>query len=511
MASNLLSIPAELLASIADDLEVKDYCSLRLCCEQVEDFTFPYFARKFFSRKKFFRAHSSLTTALSISESRISPYLETFVLSTELLDKDPPSDSSNVSKEAYLQAYAEQTSILASGWDRDMLIAALENLPSLKTIAVEDFDDGENWDFDGSQMNSENDGGYGLKSLLRSLGFEPGRPLLQSAPTYHWVSSVQTLLTAVAKASVRPKILRINGKRRHLNYNHVGVDDDAFNIPSFMQSMLLPVIEGLEELDLYVHNRYIYPALDNGFCRTSHLRKFLGWPTRLQKLRIRHLTGGISTMDPTKHGDEFWAWIGADHKGKKNALLAGGQQEADGSGSGSSGANALRSPPPVAFPHLRELELGSEEVPLEDLTRLLKKVSPTLRKISLCDVSLRRAEEATAEADEVKIEVDLWASLCEKLAGLSCDGLYEVNFSGFGGLGSWILQQFSDLTGQPDTVHFKVLRITGADVYTANAEFSYKGPDVKKVLRQLADDLRAAIRDGRHIFNAEPSQRRYSF
>jgi hypothetical protein len=42
-------------------------------------------------------------------------------------------------------------------------------------------------------------GGYGLKTLLRSLGYEPGRPPSQSYTVIQWVTAVQTLLVAVAK------------------------------------------------------------------------------------------------------------------------------------------------------------------------------------------------------------------------------------------------------------------------------------------------------------------------
>ncbi|ROW00533.1 hypothetical protein VSDG_03213 [Cytospora chrysosperma] len=513
MASKLLSIPAELLASIAGDLDITDYGNLRLSCKQVEELTFPYFAKKFFSRRKFFRGYLSLSTLLTISESRFSPYLETVILSTVLLENDPPSGSDSVFKEAFIQAHAEQTSILASGWDRDMLVAAFENLPNLRGIAAEAFDDCENWDFDAAQFNSDVDGGYGLKTMLRNLRFEQGRPPRQIGATHQWVVTVQTILAAAAKAKVRPKSLCIGGRKADGSYhttNIIGVDDDAFNIPSFMRPMMLPVIEELEELDLHVHNRYIYPPPDDpACCRTSHLREFLGLPRKLQKLRIHRLLGGDLILDPSDQGDDFWTWIGQDHKGKDKAPA--GQQGAHGSGP--SASNALVSPAPVGFPHLRELELGAQDIQLEDLMRLLKKVSPTLRKVSLQGIILRDRHVDHSEDfdDVVKTEVELWASFCGKLAALPCEDLYEVNISGLGDVGTWHLRQFGETFTQPDSVYFKVLKISGEDTYTAQADFSYKGPNVRNALRQLADDLRAAMRDGRHVFNAEPAQRRYSF
>ncbi|ROV87580.1 hypothetical protein VMCG_10601 [Cytospora schulzeri] len=515
MASKLLSIPAELLASIADELDIIDYGSLRLCCRQAEQYTFPYFAKKFFSSRKFFRGHLSLSTLLTISESRFSPYLETVIISTTRLDNDPPSESDSIIKEAFIQAHAEQTSIIASGWDRDMLVAAFENLPNLTGIAAEAFNDCENWDFETAQYTSENDGGYGLKTLLRDLRFEQGRPPRQIGATNHWVVTVQMLLAAAAKANVRPKTLCIGRGRRERGIYQptelAGVDDDAFNIPLFMRQAMLPVIEGLEELDLHVRNRYIYPSPDNpACCRTSHLREFLGLPTRLQKLRIHRLFGGNHNYaDSSEQGDDFWSWMGQDRKGKDKAPA--GQQGAPTSTS--SGLNAMVSPAPIAFPHLQELEIGKQDVQQEDLLRLLRKVSPTLQKLSLHDLILRDRQTETSDDfdDVVKVEVDLWAGLCGKLAALPWEELYEVSFSGLGALGNWHLREFGDTFTQPDSVYFKVLRISGEDLSTAQAEFSYKGPDVRNALRQLADDLRAAMRDGRHVFNAEPVKRRCSF
>lgn len=503
MASRLLSIPAELLASIADELDLPTYGNLRLCCKQAEEYTFTYFAKKFFGRRKFFRGHLSLSTLLTISESRLAPYLETVILSTVLLDREPPCDSETVSREAYFQAYAEQTNILASGWDRDMLTAALGNLPNLIGIGTEVFDDTVTWDDDTVQTTSESYGGYGLKTTLRNLRIEPGSTPSQSSQALRWVITVQLLLAAAARANVRPRSFCITGNKGlddEIYYYSpsclLGVDDDAFHIPSFMREMILPVVEGLEEIDLHVHNRNIEP-LDSACCRTSQLREFLGIPKRLEKLRIHRLYGGEGSRC-TAHTDDFWTWLGQGHKGKDKALA--GEQETRGPGS--SGSNAMVSPPPIALPHLQELEINSQHIQVEDLTRLLKKVSPTLRKISLHRLILRdRESDSSEEEDEiVKNEVEQWAGLCGKMAALPWESLYEVSISGFGGLGNWHLSQF-DCNAGPDAVHFKRLRMSGEDMYSAVAEFSYRGPDTGDALRQLADELRAALRDGRQVFS----------
>ncbi|KAL1853152.1 hypothetical protein Daus18300_011891 [Diaporthe australafricana] len=541
MASKLLEVPAEILACIADGLEIEHYSNLRLASRQMDEYTFPHFAKKFFSRRKFFRNHLSLSALLAISESRLGPYLETLVLGTELLEVNVPSEAPRVSRERYAKAFADQTSMVGSGWDRDTLAGALRSLPGLKGVSVESFDDREVWDFDSNVPISVIDGGYGLKTLLRDLGYEDGRPPSQASTILQWVAAVQILLGTVAMVGARPKALTITGKMNNGGYmssDGLGVDDDAFNIPSFMEETMLPVIEGLEELDLEVHNRVIYPVPDDpACCRTCHLRRFLGLPKNLQKLRIARLTGDMQPLTNTEEKDGFWAWMASSAKGKGKAISSGSTDEAEDDDEDSdasqthqwnmtpiSATNPLTSPPPISLPHLRELHLAEQDILPRNLTKLLKKVAPTLVKLDLHDILLRDrragADEDPAPEDNnddddggtvlERVECGRWIALCEQLAAMPIDELREVNISGFGGLGSWHCSHFGDGTA-PGAVYFRALKIVGEDCYDAKAEFSYKGPDVRGALGLLVADLRAALRDGRHVFVSEPGKRRSSF
>lgn len=517
MSAKFLEVPAEILACIADELDIEHYGNLRLANKQIHEYTFPYFAKKFFSRRRFFRGYLSLSTLLSISESRLSPYLETLVLGAELLDSAAPEDAPNVSKEAYYKAYADQTSMLASGWDRDTLIDALRSLPNLKGVGVESFDDRPDWDLEENRPTSVIEGGYGLKTLLTSLGFEAGRSPSQFLPVTQWVTTGQTLLIAVARAGAKPKSLSIRGQSVNGSYlmaEHLGIDGDVFNIPTFLEQTLVPVIEGLEELDLDVYNRMLYPSLEDS-CRTCHLRRFLSLPKKLQKLRIARVTGAVTAhQNPEKMGG-FWTWLGWSPKAvaKEN----NGENE-DSNGNGrqmqwemipADLRNPLISPQPISLPHLRELHLAHEDILSANLVRLLNKVAPTLVKLDLHGLNLRdRVAEVYAipdpddneePADRVRTEVDLWIAMCGRLAAMPLDRLREISISGFGGLGTWHLDKFGDGTGAAHSVCFRVLNIVGEDAYNSRAEFSYKGPNVPEALGLLADDLRAAVQDGRYV------------
>lgn len=513
---NLISLPAEILGEIGAALTIEDYAHLRLTCKQVDAFTFPYFARQFFHRRKFFRGPNSLDALLRISESRIAPYLEHFVLGTELLERDPPADSSHLDKTAYLSAYCDQTSLLGSGWDRDALSAAFSNLPSLRAVEVEDFDDREKFDWDTGQLVNTMNGGYGLQTLLDNLGFDRPRLPHQRHSAHQWVLCVHTLLSALAKSTARPQKLRVTGREMGAEYmssDALGVDDDAFRIPPFLRPSVVPVVEALEELELDVHNRYIYPLVssaESASFRTRNLREFLGMPKRLRKLRIRRFSCG--QLDGSDQQDDFWGWLAAKPGPRARASRkqsdSPGQEVAtspvgDGEEIGTDGDTSTI--PSPALSHLQELDLDNQDIIGTQLFKLLKKVSPTLEKVTLSDIVIRdRGAEVPdeEEQDVVKVEAGLWADLCEKVATGNGMGerLCEVHFAGFDGLGNWHLQNWEG--GDGESVFFKRLRISG-EQYNSRAAFSYKGPKAKEALKVLAEDLRAAVRDGRHVFKSD--------
>lgn len=555
--ANLLSLPAEILGEIGATLAVEDYAHLRLTCRQIHNFTLPYFGRQFFRRRKFFRGPTSLDALLQISQSRLSDYLEHFILGTELLERDPPADSSHLDKTAYLSAYCDQTSLLGSGWDRDALATAFSNLKNLRAVEVEDFDDREKFDWDTGQLVNTMNGGYGLQTLLDNLGFDRPRLPHQRHSAHQWVLCVHTLLGALAKStssSVRPSKLRVTGREMGAEYmssDALGVDDDAFRIPPFLRPSVVPVVEAFEELELDVHNRYIYPLVtsaESASFRTRNLREFLGMPKKLRNLRIRRFACG--QLDGSDHQDDFWGWLaakpggqsaqatrqssrpshGSSTEGEPQVAVAasGATAEVDEEGTSTSmstsssevaapsTSNLAKMIPSPALSHLRELDLDNEDILSIQLFKLIKKVSPTLEKLTLSDIVIRdRGAEVSPEDEEqdvVRVETNLWADLCEKIAtGIGiCERLREVHLAGFDGLGNWHLQNWDG--GDGESVFFKQLRISG-EQYNSRAAFSYKGPKAKEALGVLAKDLRAAVRDGRHVFKSdlETIKRRSSF
>lgn len=95
--------------------------------------------------KHFFRNHASLSALHDISRSRLSPYVKTVVLGTELIPYYIYSEAKRGSDNDCLRAHADQTSLCASASDRHLLYPSFDNLPNLDSLVVKEFEGGTLW------------------------------------------------------------------------------------------------------------------------------------------------------------------------------------------------------------------------------------------------------------------------------------------------------------------------------------------------------------------------------
>lgn len=93
----------------------------------------------------FFRNHASLSALHDISQSRLSPYLKTVVLGTELIPHDIYPLAKRGSANDCLRAYADQTSLCASASDRHLLYLSFDNLHNLDSLVVKEYEGGTLW------------------------------------------------------------------------------------------------------------------------------------------------------------------------------------------------------------------------------------------------------------------------------------------------------------------------------------------------------------------------------
>lgn len=370
----LLSLPTEILGIVANELSVEDYGALRLSCKLLETRLFPCFAPKFFTSKHFFRNYYSLSVLRDISESRLGSYVKTVVLGTELIPGNSYSISSRDSVNDCLKVYADQRSLCASGWDRDLLYSSFSNLPNLEGLIVKEFEgdcDEDRMYPSTRQSRARIQAGYGLKSIMQEFGIEDLTAFKQDEFDEEEVgiNCVQALLASAARAKKPLKSFKIA-------YHELGcsaVSCDALHIPFFQKDVIPPILSTIEDLHLDVFQKRLIPwppstapgqIYDSVECDTFPLRKFLGYTGQLQRLTLRQL----DHMEPK---DGFWDWMAANPTAKYQ---------------GPGDSARLTTPPPVAFTYLRELHIGHMRVPIKPLTNLLRKIASTIRKLFFCRI-----------------------------------------------------------------------------------------------------------------------------
>lgn len=407
----LLSLPTEILEIVANELSAEDYGALRLSCKLLEMRLFPHFAPKFFTSKHFFRNYYSLSVLGDISESRLASFVKTVVLGTELIPGNIYGISSGDSVNDCLKVYADQRSLCASGWDRDLLYSSFSKLPNLEGLVVKEFEgdcDEDRFHPSTPQSRARIQAGYGLKSIMQEFGIEDLTAFKQDEFDEEEVgiNCVQAVLASAARAKKPLKSFKIA-------YHELGcsaVSCDALHIPFFQKDIIPPILATIEELHLDVFQKRLIPwppstapgqIYDYIECDTFPLRKFLGYTGELRCLTLRQL----DHMEPK---DGFWDWMAADPTAKYQ---------------GPGDSARLVTPPPVAFNHLRELHLGHMRVPIKPLTNLLRKIAPTMRNLNFCRMLVYNV---SADPSHDGLPRNLWKEVFRVLVDVSSSHLYEI-------------------------------------------------------------------------------------
>lgn len=423
-APSLLSLPIEILVLIAANLEASDYGALRLSCRALDDCLFPCFAQAFFASKCFFRNGYSFSVLHDISESRLSPYVKTVVLSTELLPSHLYPCAGRAPVDNCLATSNHERALCASGWDRSLLSMAASRLdrtllsrsfarlPNLEGLIVREFegaclqagDLGNN-----PSWNQQTKGGYGLSTIMEEFGFG-AMDLFRQDKIYGeevGISCVQAMLAAAVLAEKPLKTFEIIYQKA----GRRAVTCDALQIPWLHKREMPRILSTIQDLHLDVFQKRLTPwplmtgadqIFDTVQCDTFPLRNFLGLTGQLRRLTLRQL-------NHNEQKDAFWDWMAAvpseivQYKGPGDA-------------------ERLITPPPVAFDYLRELRLELLSVPIKPLSNMVRKVSRTLRKLSFRSILLY---SMPAEPDHGDLPRNLWKELFRVLLE-DCGDLDEI-------------------------------------------------------------------------------------
>lgn len=371
----ITKLPLEVLIRIAKGLSTTDLCAFRLTCRAIEELLYVTFTNEFFTKKQFMITDDSLQALVDISKSRLGTHLRFLHIGLdrfpEGLHRPLPDDEK---ERKFKQRYANHFTLWNTGCHRELLTEAFRNLPGLEDVVLRDFNSSRrNRDGPHAEWTS-----YGSTTIFKETGirlsqgtngvWNSGFPLQGCSQVFALV------LHALGVAGANPKGLEVMVR----NGNHLR--DFAFNVPSFIEPSVLPILQKLEKVHLSIDLSWrsssrgwsgsaeaaptIQPAPD------THLRRFLANLPNLKNLRINE------HHDYNPALTTFFEWLAA-------APPSGdASQETNGHGEASTA--------PVAMPHLEELSLGIMNLDSATLLGVLRKFAPSLKGLELWKVTLQR-------------------------------------------------------------------------------------------------------------------------
>ncbi|KAK3326064.1 hypothetical protein B0H66DRAFT_550004 [Apodospora peruviana] len=366
--SHLTKVPIEIVDRITKYISTKDLGNVRLSCRGLENATFPFFSREFFTKKQFMGYTISLQALVDIANHEtLAPCLKHVILSTDRFEGRGYHSFQGIrlddaQYQALQLARADHENLMAAGGLRDMLVEAFSKLPNLKTVDIRDFNS-RSRTRDGGQWTS-----WGSTTLTEAIGFEPAPRPGPGLGVQFWINYPSQLFSAVtaalAASQARPESIE-------LVLRSSSVSDHAFFIPQRILPSLIPVLSGLKQLHLVLAP---HSPLNN-----SNIGKFLQHTPNLTWLRLNFQ----STLNP---------------ENSENLFARLSRSDAD---------NANH----ITLQHLEQLDLGSLTINPKVLVHLVASFAPNLRTLSF-----RRVKLVGRAEDHNNTDINTWAKLFSKLA-----------------------------------------------------------------------------------------------
>lgn len=275
-----------------------------------------------------------------------------------------------------------------------MLAQAFRNLPNLQTVGLRDFNS-RGRVRDDCEWTS-----YGATTIFQETGHRliNDRRLPASDEQARFAArAFSTILYALGQSGAKPHTFEVLLRQRRL-----GLNDNAFNIPKFLEPLVTPVLSNLKSflfvLDFLSESKLLITGDDDSpdVTRLHYLLKqFLCRTPNLTHLRLNIQNA------PPPGAENFLLWLGRPVT-QVNSVNS------------SSGPPMLQSPDLVALSQLRRLDFGMFFVSPRTLLAAIHKFKPTLRalslwKITLCPQDLRYHPDPRA---------NMWAEFFGQLSDL---------------------------------------------------------------------------------------------
>ncbi|KAF5021334.1 hypothetical protein F66182_6634 [Fusarium sp. NRRL 66182] len=406
-------IPLEVLLRITYFLTTPELGNVRLTCRSIEQVLYTTFTNEFFTRKQFMISEISLQALIDISKSRLSGHLRKVHFGLDRFAHALQVHSHNARTARQMELHNGQFSLLSTGYHRDMLAEAFKNLENLEDVVIRDFNSSRRTrDGPRAQWTS-----YGSTTAFRETGARPGQNSGMAwgpdTSTAYGSTIFTSVLFALGQANARPKgIEHMSRSRNHLR-------DCAFNIPSYMKDSVIPVLQNLEKLHIDVDllggsDFSSDDAAGHSSTADMMLRNFL-----LQLKNIKHLRINETHSSVTGPG-MLIGWLGRPNTAPPTP------QTNSGPSPGSSSPPMPPGPSPE-YPHLEELNFGMMNVEAAQLLAAARKFAPTLKRLELHKVTLRRPLPRDHTGTSPK--VNFWAKFLERLKDTPNLDLHHIKVS----------------------------------------------------------------------------------
>lgn len=392
-------VPLEVLLRITNFLTTPELGNVRRTCSSIERSLYFTFVKEFFTRKQFMLSDDSLQALIDISKSRLSDHLRMVQFGLERYPSYPYSRGDDQRDSKFLQRHAGMLTLWSTGYHRDMLAEAFGNLKNLDEIVIRDFNSTRRTrDGPVAQWTS-----YGAPTASAETGVNFAQRFLGSPDmTIPFSNQVfGAVLFALGQAGAKPKGIEVIAREG----NHL--KDVAFNVPSYMEPVVKPVLENLEKLHLDIDLSWRRPGFGPPMTRTGamgdfYLRNFLLKTSNLKHLRINEVNSEEKILKSVLE------WLS-----KPSTTTA---------------PQVSPHVPAVPFPdlpHLEEINLGQMNFEESMVVNLLKKFAPPLKRFELNRATLER--KLPTDHTGAPPKINFWSSFLKKLADIPGLDLHHIS------------------------------------------------------------------------------------
>ncbi|KAI0095620.1 hypothetical protein F4814DRAFT_435798 [Daldinia grandis] len=419
--SPLLHLPCELVVHTASYLSLDDLFSLRLTC-RVETFLFEPFSVEFFSDRRFMVNEYSLRCLLNISKhSHLSRCLSKLTIGLDRLyssdalpsfghpngNADNPRVKNGIEPYKLEELAAEQNWLVSSGQLQLLLGEALEKLENVVELGLRDANAARGHFRPGLQQQLVS---YGTAEIRRQTGIDFLSDELRLHSQDHFADMVfSAALLAVARSGKRLDSISVDIQRQDM-----GLSSSAFVFPRSLLESLRPTLQSLRSLNLPVSFTYIslgsFAHGSLGFLRWQphYLFSLLEETPNLVSLRV--ISKGQSFL--LDGVIEWLARLTDLSTGKQAEKVEGSHMHGDIS------TSFDRITLSRAFHDLRDLELGNMTAPGNSLSKIIRHLAGSLRKLCLCVIGVT-VFPGDDELDNDPGRANAWTSLFREMSAYS--------------------------------------------------------------------------------------------